>query len=90
MKISIDIEATPDEVREFFGWPLIQPLQQELIRVMQENMNKGVAGFEPLSLMKSLFPMPMQGLENMQKVFSDAMKDAGGTKASEKAAPKKP
>jgi hypothetical protein len=60
MKISIDIEATPDEVREFFGWPPIQPLQQELIRVMQENMNKGVAGFEPLSLMKSLFPMPMQ------------------------------
>jgi hypothetical protein len=90
MKISIDIEATPDEVREFFGWPPIQPLQQELIRVMQENMNKGVPGFEPLSLMKSLFPMPMQGLENMQKVFSDAMKTAGGTKASEKAAPKKP
>jgi Family of unknown function (DUF6489) len=55
MKISIDIEATPDEVREFFGWPPIQPLQQELIRVMQENMNKGVAGFEPLSLMKSCF-----------------------------------
>jgi hypothetical protein len=32
----------------------------------------------------------MQGLENMQNVFSDAMKAAGSTKASEKAAPKKP
>jgi hypothetical protein len=74
----------------FLGGLLFNRYNKKLIRVMQENMNKGVAGFEPLSLMKSLFPMPMQGLENMQKVFSDAMKAAGSTKASEKAAPKKP
>ncbi|MGH8507635.1 MAG: hypothetical protein ACREVH_02795, partial [Gammaproteobacteria bacterium] len=60
----------------------------ELIRVMKENKNKAVEGIEPLSLMKSLYPM--QGLEHMQKAFSDAMHAAGGTKAREKATTIKP
>lgn len=74
MKISIEIDASPQEVREFFGWPQIQPFQEELIQMVQENMKKGVTGFDPMTLMKSMLPTQLQGVEMMQKAFFDALK----------------
>ncbi len=73
MKISIEIDASPQEVREFFGWPQIQSLQDDLVRVMQENIKTGAVGYDPLTLMKSLAPTQMQGIELLQKAFIDAM-----------------
>ncbi len=73
MKISIEIDASPQEVREFFGWPQIQSLQDDLIRAMRENVKTGAAGYDPLTLMQSLAPAQMQGIGLIQKAFLDAM-----------------
>ena len=78
MKISVDIEATALEMREFLGLPNVQPLQEEMMKTMRDNMRKGVAGFDPASLMKPLFPAQMQSLEMLQKAFWDNLAKAGG------------
>ncbi|MGH8581782.1 MAG: DUF6489 family protein [Gammaproteobacteria bacterium] len=52
MKISIEVDATPAEVREFFGLPDLKPLQEGLINSISENMKTGAAGFDPFTVIQ--------------------------------------
>jgi hypothetical protein len=94
MKITIDIEATAQDMREFLGLPNIQSLQDDIIQAIRDNIKKGVTGFDALNLMKPLLPAHMQAMEIMQKAFWNAFspaertakdrKDTKGKEASEK------
>lgn len=77
MKITFDIETTPQELRSFFGMPDIEPLQQEMMDAVRRNMRAGMEGFDPMTLMKPWLPGHMQNLESMQKIFWDSMTNAG-------------
>jgi hypothetical protein len=74
MKISIQIDASPEEVRQCFGWPPMQPFHEELMRIVRENMKKGVPGFDPMTLMQAFIPTRFPGAEMIQKAFFDALK----------------
>ncbi|WP_347279466.1 DUF6489 family protein [Plasticicumulans sp.] len=78
MKLNVNVEATPQELREFLGLPNVQPLQQEMMEIIRENMLKGVQGFDPVSLMKPFMAgaMPVQSIESLQKVFWDTFNKA--------------
>jgi len=82
MKISLDVDATPQELRTFFGLPDLQPFHEELVGLLREKMAAGVDGYDPLALMNSLMPQGVQSLEAMQRVFWEAMRQnldlAGG------------
>lgn len=71
MKINISIDASPEEMREFFGLPNIRPLQEEMMEAIRKNMQQGTTGFDPLNIMKPLLPAQMQTMEMMQKAFLD-------------------
>lgn len=77
MKIKFDIDATPQELRSFFGLPDIEPLQQEMLAMIREKMQQGAAGFDPATLMQPFMPAHMQSLEAMQKAFWDALTPGG-------------
>ncbi|MCP5419119.1 MAG: hypothetical protein H6970_02265 [Gammaproteobacteria bacterium] len=81
MKVNISVEATPQELRDFLGLPNVQPLQESIIHAIHDNMQKGVAGFDALSLMKPLLPMQTP-LDIWQKAFWEAF-----SKANESAGP---
>ena len=83
MKISIDIDLTAHEAREFLGLPDIRPLQEEMLQAIRDNMQQGTAGFDPLSLMKPLFPAQMQSMEMLQKAFWESFNNAAQKSASE-------
>ena len=76
MKISIDIDLTAHEAREFLGLPDIRSLQEEMLQAIRDNMQQGTAGFDPLSLMKPLFPAQMQSMEMLQKAFLESFNNA--------------
>jgi hypothetical protein len=78
MKITVNVEATAQEMRDFLGLPNVQPLQEEMLATIRENMKKGVGGFDPLKLMQPLLPAQMQSIEMLQKAFWDALANAGG------------
>nr|VFK47742.1 MAG: hypothetical protein BECKTC1821E_GA0114239_10928 [Candidatus Kentron sp. TC]VFK50251.1 MAG: hypothetical protein BECKTC1821D_GA0114238_10969 [Candidatus Kentron sp. TC]VFK63272.1 MAG: hypothetical protein BECKTC1821F_GA0114240_10908 [Candidatus Kentron sp. TC] len=69
MKITIDVDVTPRELRSFFGLPDIKPLQDEMLERIQDKMSASVENFDVLSLMKPMLPGHMQSLDVMQKVF---------------------
>lgn len=76
MKINISIDATAQEMREFLGLPDIKPLQDEMLQAIHANMQQGVTGFDPLNLMKPLFPAQLQSMEMLQKAFWDAFQNS--------------
>lgn len=74
MKIKVDVDATPQELRTFFGLPDVQPLHEEMIKHVRENMLSGVEGYDPLSLMSKFLPDGMKSVESMQKIFWEAFR----------------
>jgi hypothetical protein len=56
MKVKIDIDCTPEEARTFFGLPDLGPLQQEMLKAMQEKMTGAMGAMDPESIMKAWMP----------------------------------
>ena len=69
MKITIDIDCTPEEARAFFGLPDVAPLQAEMMRELQERMMKTLASMDAEKLMKTWLSSGAQSIEQMQRAF---------------------
>ena len=74
MKIKLDIDATPQELRAFFGLPDLTAFHEEMIAHVRDKMIAGVDGYDPLSVMATFVPQGLQGLEAMQKMFWESMR----------------
>jgi len=74
MKIKLDIDATPQELRTFFGLPDVTPLQNEIMENLREKMIAGTEGYDPLTLLRPFLPESLQSLESVQKMFWDAFR----------------
>ncbi|MFZ0257807.1 MAG: DUF6489 family protein [Gammaproteobacteria bacterium] len=72
MKITIDVDITPRELRTFFGLPDVKPLQDEMLDRIRDKMRKGAEGFDPVTLLKPLMPQGMQSIEALQTAFWQA------------------
>ncbi len=84
MQIKITVDATPEEVRRFFGLPDVAPFHEEMMKRIQEKMRAGDAGFDPLTLMQPYLAPNMSNLEAMQKAFWESFAPASGEKPSKK------
>ena len=73
MKIKLDIDATPQELRRFFGLPDVEPMQQEVLDRMREKMLGAVDNLDPARLMRPFLPDQMQDLAAWQKAFWQGM-----------------
>ncbi len=81
MKLKIDIDCTPDEARAFLGLPEVKPIQDVMLAEMQRQATSAMEHLNPETVMKTVFPSGMPGLEDMQKMFwSAAMGGEGGGK----------
>lgn len=69
MKISIDVDCTPDEARTFLGLPDVKPMQDAMMAEIQNRMMANLQAMEPETLFKTWLPAQVQGLEQMQKFF---------------------
>jgi hypothetical protein len=69
MKITLDIDCTPDEVREFFGLPQIKPLQEKLLKEVQERLSANIKAMDPEAMLKTWLPATLKGFEQLQEMF---------------------
>ncbi|MDP6815175.1 MAG: DUF6489 family protein [Alphaproteobacteria bacterium] len=72
MKITIDIDCTPQEARAFLGLPDLEPMQAAFMDGLQGRMEQALAGADLETLMKTWMPGGMPGLDAMQKAFWNA------------------
>lgn len=84
MKISIDIDCTPDEARGFFGLPDVKPMQEAVMSEMQSRMLAAVKAMDPETMVGTWLPAGLQSLEQMQKMFWNQMTQGAQGKAQNK------
>jgi hypothetical protein len=77
MKIKLDIDCTPEEVREFFGLPRVKPVQEELLKEVQERLRANIKAMDPEAMLKTWLPATIQGFEQLQEMFVRQMGRAG-------------
>jgi hypothetical protein len=79
MKITIDIDCTPQEARAFLGLPHLEPMQDALIAQMQARLADYMNAMEPDALLRLWFPGGLQGLGQLQERFwSQLFESAAG------------
>ncbi|MFK4015029.1 DUF6489 family protein [Cobetia marina] len=54
MKINVEFDLTPQEFRQAMGLPDVEAFQQELMERFRRQMEAGVEGYDPMSLLKPL------------------------------------
>lgn len=69
MKITIDIDCTPQEARTFLGLPNIEPMQDELLAQLQRQLSGYLAGTDPEAMLKLWLPEGIKGLSQIQEQF---------------------
>jgi hypothetical protein len=73
MKIKLDIDCTPEELRGFFGLPDVRGLQETLLEEVEERLRAAVKALDPQAMLKTWLPAGMQGLEKLQEMFLGQM-----------------
>ncbi len=78
MKITIDIDCTAEEARHFLGLPDVKPMQDAMMREIQDQMHANLQAMDPDTMLKTWLPAGIQGMEQLQKMFWSQMTSALG------------
>jgi hypothetical protein len=79
MKVSFDIDCTPEEARKFFGLPEVQPLQEALLKEVQERISANIKAMDANALIETWLPATLKGFEQWQQMLAQ-MAGAPGRK----------
>jgi hypothetical protein len=69
MKITMNVECTPEEARAFLGQPDLKPMQDELLQEMRNRLMAGLTAMDPAAMLRTWMPAAT-GLEQMQDFFA--------------------
>jgi Family of unknown function (DUF6489) len=75
MKITTNIDCTPEEARALLGLPDVRPMQETLMREMQERMLANVRGMTPEEMFRMWLPANLKGFEQMAEMFFPQARD---------------
>jgi hypothetical protein len=78
MKVTIDIDCTPEEARQFLGLPNLDKAHQAAMEAMVARMRDAVGEFDADALLKSWVSGGTKSLEEIQKSFWAGFSGAGG------------
>ena len=84
MKVTFDIECTPEEARSFFGLPDVQPMQERMMDEIEKKMQENVKAMDPETMAKTWMPIALQNMAELQKLFWENMNMHTGTTSSKK------
>lgn len=74
MKVTINIDCTPAEARAFMGLPDIAPMQERLIKELEQRTRTTLSKMDPETLVRTWLPVGMQlgaqGIGQIQNLFS--------------------
>lgn len=77
MKITVDIDVSPAEMRKLMGLPDVEPFQQEMMDELRAKMKAGVAGYDPVQLFQPYLASTMASWDVFQKLMRGAASSYG-------------
>ena len=76
MKMTIEVDCSPQEARAFLGLPDVSSLNEKLVEEMQSRMTTNMAMLSPDELMKNWTAFGVGAQEQFRKLMTAAV-DAG-------------
>ena len=73
MKVTMNVDCTPEEARAFLGLPDVKPMQEHLMRELQERTAANIRAMEPEAMLRTWLPATLKGFEQMQDIFMSQM-----------------
>jgi hypothetical protein len=73
MKITMNVDCTPEEARAFQGLPDVKPMQEQLMGELQERMAANIRAMEPEAMLRTWLPATLKGFEQIQEMFISQM-----------------
>jgi len=80
MKMTLNVECTPEEARRFVGLPDVTPLNEMLVREMTDRAAENMKLMSPDTMMKSWMSFGGQAQDAFMKLMTSA---ASGSTRSE-------
>lgn len=69
MKVTVNVDCTPEEARAFIGLPNVAPLQERMMKELENRMADNLQNLDPETFMKTWLPLTMENWGQMQKMF---------------------
>jgi hypothetical protein len=69
MKVTVNVECSPEEARTFLGLPDVAPMQQALMAELEQRLRSNIQAMTPETMIKTWLPASLQNVEQAQKVF---------------------
>ena len=77
MKIKLDIECTAEEARRFLGLPDVQPMQEALLKQVQERISANINAMDAKAMIDAWLPAAVRGFEQFQQWIGQFSSRAG-------------
>jgi len=88
MKVSFDIDCTPEEARRMLGLPDVTPVNEAVVAELTKRAAELAQNMDADKMMEQWMTAGVQGIGDMQKAFMEqfakAQGSAGGGKGGEK------
>ena len=84
MKVKIDIDCTPEEARAFLGLPDVRPMQDAIMKDVEERMRANLQAMDPETMFKTWLPAGIQGWEQLQRMFWSQLSGGDDDKKKDK------
>lgn len=82
MKVTVNVDCTPLEARQFFGLPDVQPMQSAMMEALERRMMKEIETYTPEKLFEAWMPL-MTANRDLFRNFFSAFSQGGETSAEE-------
>ena len=69
MKFTLEVEATPKEVRDSLGLPDVQAVQERVIKRIEDKVMDSIESYDPTKLLKMIIPEGLGLLSGLQKTI---------------------
>ncbi len=73
MKVTVEVDCTPAEARQFLGLPDVEPMQKAMMAEMEKNVMKEAGRFAPEALMQAWFAGMPQGVDWFRDMMGKMM-----------------
>lgn len=71
MKVSVDLDISPEELRKLFGLPDVEAFQRQLMDDIRERMTAGVDGYDPIKLFQPYMAGTLASWDMFQKMLTN-------------------
>jgi Family of unknown function (DUF6489) len=69
VKVTINVDCTPEEARAFFGLPDVVPMHDALLKELQDRLAANIRAMDPTELLRAWMQPSPEGLKQWRDMF---------------------